>query len=585
MATLQVVDFPFERLPDCYVPQSTILRLSESGQAHPYLWCYLDRGKSKSSTEFNPSSLSQARVSVLPHVIERLSKWCRFQAAKASSIERRFSCLSQFLSWADLPEHNRTFERVLCDPELALLALHQHHTFIRQRLQSHQINQRTAAALDQGVVRILSEVYGRTYMDEIEPLSTTNRGLGTVAPDDREVASFLSTLQAIFDSAVRMIIHAGDGSEGTELNPVGRVVRLSSTDDTRTAILAEGYSGTRLMELACVAFAGIALADSGANLAQIQSFEVPDDLHDQLISPDRVNLAFKAIKFRAGGKTVPIHFTSAVMSRLGAYLRMRRCLMACMGSEDSPMLFMQCEFKHGAREPVAVRRIGDDFLKQLRNKVRIVGGELPPITLRQLRAYKQVHVVRKHGVKVSADIMGHSVATAIRAYCNAQESVRESEMGHFLKSLTTTIVAVRKSHSVGSVTVGIAVGSCAGYGQPKPIDTQAVVEPDCDKSEGCFFCGQYRVHADETDLRKLLSCRNVLRRLAPLQGAAVAADRVYVAVIDRIDMLLAELSRSNPQEYKRIEWNVDGEGDLNRYWAVKLQQLHLLGALDQGLAA
>lgn len=124
------------------------------------------------------------------------------------------------------------------------------------------------------------------------------------------------------------------------------------------------------------------------------------------------------------------------------------------------------------------------------------------------------------------------------------------------------------------------MGSCKEESNPVAVDVHPVVNPDCMKTEGCFFCAQYRVHADETDLRKLLSCRHVLQQLAPLQGESSAADRVYVAVIERIDALLDELRCRIPQEYKQIEHDVQVAGNLSRYWAVKLQQLHLLGLLS-----
>ena len=193
--------------------------------------------------------------------------------------------------------------------------------------------------------------------------------------------------------------------------------------------------------------------------------------------------------------------------------------------------------------------------------------------------YKQQHVAREHGIKVAADVMGHSIATAVRNYSVTQESVRQGEMGQFLMSLTSTVLESSRGLPEAVATVGIAVGSCKGEGNPIAIDVYPVVKPDCKKTEGCFFCAQYRVHADETDLRKLLSCRHVLQRLAPMQGESATADRVYAAVIDRIDVLLAEMRHRIPREHERIEHDVQVTGNLSRYWATKLQQLHLLGVL------
>lgn len=581
LAELPVMDFPFVSLPEIYAPDRTVFKLSDGTRVQPYLWCYLERRSAGCRIEWNPASLSPARVAALPKLIERLSKWCRFEGARPSSIDNHFSYLYQFLSWADGAEHRGKFEFLLTDAELALEALKGHHTYLRQLLQAHQIGHRTASARDRQAVNVLSQIHDRTYRDEIEPLSDPHTG-GTEAPQEKDVAQFMSTLQAIFDSAARHILRGGN--EPFTNDTRHRVIRVSATSDIRTVTLAENYSDVRLMDLACMAFAGIAIGDSGANLAQIQAYEEPENLLEQLAEPDRINLTQKIIKFRAGGKPVSVHLTATTLSRLCTYLQIRANLIARVNSSDIGPMFVQCGYGGAKgsfypREPISVRSLGGNFLTQLRDRTKSIGAELPLITLRQLRAHKDQVAVRRHGVKVAADMMGHSIATAIRNYCKTQESVRQDEMGQFLKSLTTTVLEPSRGFPETDPTVGIANGSCKDEGNPIAIEIHPVVDPDCKKTEGCFFCAQYRAHADETDLRKLLSCRYVLQRLAPLQGESATADRVYDAVIDRVDALLAEIQQRIPEEYDRLKHDVQKAGNLSRYWAAKLQQLHLLGML------
>jgi hypothetical protein len=582
VATLPVVEFPFDCIPEIYVPDRTVLHLPDGARAHAYLWCYLERKSAAGRTKWKPASLSPARVAALPKVIERLSKWSRFNAVRAVCINNCFRFLSQFIRWADGVEHKGKFELLLTDANLALEALKSHHTYLRQLLQSNRIGRTTAARRDHQAINILSLIHDRSYSDDIEALSDLACG-GTKPPQEQEVMQFMSTLQAIFDSAVRQILRDGDETDTDGIRH--RVIRVSAMNDAGTVTLPQSYAEDRLMELACVAFAGLAIGDSGANLAQIQAYEEPEDLLEQLAQPDRVNLTQKAIKFRAGGKPVPVHLTTITLSRLRAYLKIRERLVARLNGRDIAPMFVQCGYgvandRSGPRKPISVRALDSNFLKHLRCRIRSIGSELPPITLRQLRMYKQQHLVRKHGVKVAAETMGHSVATAIAKYCKAQESVRDNEMGQFLKSLTSTVLVPSRGLPEAVPTVRIAVGSCKEESNPVAIDVHPVVNPDCKKTEGCFFCAQYRVHADETDLRKLLSCRHVLQQLAPLQGESIAADRVYVAVIDRIGALLEELRCRIPQEYQQIAHDVQVAGNLSRYWAVKLQQLHLLGLLS-----
>lgn len=582
VATLPIAEFPFDCLPEGYVPERTVLKLPHGVHAHTYLWCYLERRSAAAITKWNPASLSPARVAALPKVIERLSRWCRFNALRAVSISNCFRSLSQFLRWADGLEHKGKFEPLLTDADVATEALKSHHTYLRQLLQANRMGRTTAVRRDHHAINILSQIHDRTYSDDIEALSDLGCG-GTKVPQEQEVMQFMSTLQAVFDSAARQILRDGDDMDAEGIRR--RVIRVSAASDARPTTLPQSYAEDRLMELACVAFAGLAIGDSGANLAQIQAYEEPEDLLEQLAQPDRLNLTQKVIKLRAGGKPVPVHLTTVTLSRLRAYLTIRERLVARLNGRDIAPMFVQCGYgigndRSGPRKPTSVKALASDFLRHLRCRTRSIGSELPPITLRQLRTYKQQHLVRKHGVKVAAETMGHSVATAIAKYCQAQESVRDNEMGQFLKTLTSTVLVPSGGLPEAVPTARIAVGSCKEESNPVAVDVHPVVNPDCMKTEGCFFCAQYRVHADETDLRKLLSCRHVLQQLAPLQGESSAADRVYVAVIERIDALLDELRCRIPQEYKQIEHDVQVAGNLSRYWAVKLQQLHLLGLLS-----
>jgi hypothetical protein len=152
-------------------------------------------------------------------------------------------------------------------------------------------------------------------------------------------------------------------------------------------------------------------------------------------------------------------------------------------------------------------------------------------------------------------------------------------MGRFLSSLGSRVLDGASGGLDSVSTVPIPPGGCKNIGVPIPIEPEPLIQPDCSKMEGCFFCEQMRVHADARDARKLLSCRCVLQRLAPLQGESMTADRVWVAVIDRIDALLSAIRVLIPAAYEEVRRDVEERGTLTPYWAAKLQQMYLLGIL------
>jgi hypothetical protein len=584
VATLPVLDFPFDRLPELFAPERTVLQMGDGSRSHCYTWCYRRRKTATRRVVFDRSSLSAARVAALPAALDRLSMEFRHAGARPATIDSRLTSLARFLAWADGAEHEGRFEAVLSDPELALQALRAHHSFLRNRLQSHQLASSSAAQSDRQTIALLSTIHGQDFKDHIEALSQgTGQGCATKAPKDGQVQAFVSRVQAVFDSAAELLLN-----DAASISADPRRLRLSAVDDSDIATLPGNCTQGRLMELACMAFAALVLADSGANLAVLQSYEEPEDLPDQLAQPQRVNLRDRAIKFRAGGKLVPVHLSAMTTTRLRTYVSLRQAFVSSMGGEDVRPFFIQGAYPQtvrGARNPMGVRPLHSHLLQHLRSRFSFVRAELPSVTLRQLRTYKQQHLVRHQPLNVAAAMMGHSVETAVRAYCKAQEGLREAEMGQFLGSLEKTVLASFAGLPEASPTSALPAGACADYGKPAPSASAPRVQPDCVKVEGYFFCDNYRLHADERDLRKLLSCRAALQRIAPLQPDSARAERVYFAVIDRVDALLREIQFRVPKVYSEVRADVE-RGNLTAYWSAKLQQLHLLGMLpdDPGSA-
>lgn len=565
--TLPVLEFPFKTLPDIYAPASTVLKLKDGSRINAFQWCYLRRkseGRGERIKSFETTSLCEDRVKAMPVALERLSRWIAFKNSRAQSVKAVLTNLSHFIFWADHPQNDGRLTSLLTDPDVAFEALRGYHTHLHSRLQSHQFTAGRAALLDQTAISCLSEIHGLEYRDRIEPIQWTN-GDGTKAPGAQAVGTLVSMLQGIFDSAAAM-------SLAEQSVPGERQLRASATDDTKVVQLSERYGPLRLMELACAAYTALVFADSGANLSVLQEFEEPDDLGEQLAVPDRVNLTQKAVKFRAGAKIVEVHLSSTTITRLNTFLRVRQKLVASLGGADITPMFILCRYECRKGEPLAVRPLDQNFLKDLRKKVAYAGVILPAVTLRQLRVYKQQELVRRVPVPVAATMLGQTIQTAIRSYCKATEATRLGEMTGFLASLHDTVQDV-------SAVQAIPIGGCANHGDPSPISHSMLVTPDCMKAEGCLFCRHFRVHADVEDLRKLMSCRQVLIRIAPLANDTLHTERFYTAVVDRIEALLIELKRRQPKAHEAVRMEVEDRGELTPYWARKLQQLHLLGML------
>lgn len=578
-------------MPDLYTPQSTILQTADGAQIHAYLWCYLERKVIGKRYRFNVASLSTQRVQDMPKAIERLSKRFRFDNARPRSVSDELANgMSRFLNWLDAPLHHGRFESILRDPDLALEALQKYHSYLRQRMQANHTGKRisapAASTMDVDAIKMMSVIHAREYCNEIEAIKYIH-GEGVKVPKEEDVAAFMACAQGVFDSVVRIVLGTPrDNNENSSLSEL----RWQSRTQQESISIPHATPPERVIELGCMAYAALCIGDSGSNLAQIQSYEEPEDLLEQLESPERLNLRHKILKFRAGGKEVPVHLTSTTVSRLRAYLRLREALRQRFDCPEIGPMFIQCTYSASAKaRPLGVISLPQNFTSALRSRFSALGIKLPPVTMQQLRAYKAGRVAKEHNPKVAADMMGHSVSTAIRRYSKITEAESRSEMAPFLASLTsvvlTSVEAAAESSRRVIPLIAIPAGGCEDHGNPEARSNNPLVKPDCNKTEGCFFCNKFYIHADEEDCIKLMSCGSVLERLAPGIGDSGAAELVYAVVIERIRALLREIKRISPQAHEKAQVRVLKEGQLNRYWASKLQQLHLLGLLAPSSAS
>jgi hypothetical protein len=256
------------------------------------------------------------------------------------------------------------------------------------------------------------------------------------------------------------------------------------------------------------------------------------------------------------------------MPKLKAYLALREYLVQ---DADWDALFVVVG-RH-AQLP-RLTGLSTHFLKRLYRRLDTLGIVLPRIGARQWRAAKQDWAVSNHDPLVAAKLMGHSLATALRLYSNGTDAAHKAEMGAFLTSVEKIVL---KPGNDPSGSIRSAVGVCIEFSKPAPIADSVTIQPDCHSTEGCLFCDQYRVHADATDIRNLLSCRHCVRLVSGSADSIEQYDGSFGAVLRRVDFLLGELRRREAALVDRIEQDVDIDGNLDAFWSAKLDQLYELG--------
>ncbi|HJW25891.1 MAG TPA: hypothetical protein VJ576_13425 [Rhodocyclaceae bacterium] len=318
--------------------------------------------------------------------------------------------------------------------------------------------------------------------------------------------------------------------------------------------------------LAVKTFMILFVAATGMNPAQVVALPWSTELDEALDNPLTERQGFRSIKYRANNRTVHFEIGVQFMPHFRRYLELRRYLLdGC----EFELLFVGFRGSRPSNITVPLPQTREIFANTYKI-LRRFDGSLPKVMPRQWRAAKQDHLVRHHDVHTAARLMQHSIRTAVRKYSNGSEMMHQTEMGNFLTQVEKVVLARDDLLEHGETR---SIGLCASPNHPSPISGHVPVTPDCKGPEGCLFCGQYRVHADEVDTRKLLSCRYCIRKTSHLASSQEQFDRVFGVVLNRIGFILSEIGHRDATMVARIEREVDVEGELDPYWTIKLETL------------
>ena len=581
--------------------------------------CYLRRNTSHSSRKhhtFDVASLNAQRVHAVRNLVSQLSDLQRIGGARSHTVREEAYLLVKFVNWAD----SRGLHQVLCDQQETERALVEYFKALRELVSQSKLR-RNSAAGKQKFLRLClaSDFVSEAFVQNAPRMRTrSSEYQPTEVPDQGRQGALISWCDALFSTISRQILDFGpypfavtENSGSTiwmlptfhRRSAAGNARGINTAWDADTGELlifeqlsdlfalrgqrfprsvagklrrkavvtleetnSNRFAGIRLVHaaLAAYCFATLFLAETGINLAQLLDMEWSPELVESLRSPSIVRQKFREIKYRAGGREVFFQVSLGFLPKLRTYLELREYLLQ---EAECTKLFVTLD---RADSPAG---LSDGFLKYLYLRLEALGVTLRRVSARQWRAAKQDWVVRNHGPVTAAKIMGHTLETALKAYSNGTDAAHKAEMGAFLASVEKTIVrAGAREQGIGS-----AVGACVDFHHPEAIAAGVAVQPDCRSSEGCLFCDKYRLHADAIDIRKLLSCRYCVRMTSSRVASLDEYDRSFGAVLRRIDFLIAELCKRESALVAEIQEDVDVRGNLDPFWAAKLEQLFELG--------
>lgn len=297
-------------------------------------------------------------------------------------------------------------------------------------------------------------------------------------------------------------------------------------------------------------------AQTGINWSQVINQEWVEDYEESLDLK-----GFRGIKPRAGNREVAFYLPVQFMPTFRRFLELRKYLL---NEGNYKYLFFDFGADFESMSPQKIKQFLDSTFAFMR---RIDPG-LPMIKSRQWRASKSDYLLRNTDVETTAIILQNSVDTVLASYSEGQESSQIQEMTQFLNGVSSALVIGR---SDASGITELPIGACIADGNPQKNIGDGNVVPDCKKIEGCFFCDKYRVHADDIDVRKLVSCRHFLMKVSNSFSSFEEFHASSAPYLTQIEKVLSSISEINPVIVDIVAIEVEVEGELDPYWQKKLE--------------
>ena len=311
------------------------------------------------------------------------------------------------------------------------------------------------------------------------------------------------------------------------------------------------------------AFMLLFLAQTGMNWAQVVNLTWADKYE-----VDANHQVFRTIKWRANNREVSFELPVAFMPKFKRYLELRKYLL---GGRSCNWLFFTQSIRRTVQNPTQIKF----EIRSLYQTLLRIDPNIPVITSRQWRAAKSDWLIRNTDTSTTALILQNTEKTVLSAYAAGSETTQVEELTIFLDRVAETVLA--KEHIVKD-GVNRAVGICTDYGNPHQATKYIPIEADCRAPEGCLFCDKFKVHADEVDIRKLLSCRYCLRQTSSLVAENNEQYQTMLSpIFDRIEIILKELSCRDADLVIKISKDVEENGELDPYWSRKVEMLMDLG--------
>lgn len=353
----------------------------------------------------------------------------------------------------------------------------------------------------------------------------------------------------------------------------GLIKRVASDREFLKEANTDSHHNARIYfaELAMMAYRNIfmvLLASNGSGLQDYQDFnDIPWGSYKK-DSYAKSYWKFTYKKGRANHKKVEFKLLKTDYPLFFRYLNLRKKIIHAYGKDEEDCPFLFFKFSNKGFRPFTNSNKFIEFFP-----------EVPKINSRIARATKSdilLHIT--NDVRRVAEILQNTPETIIKNYSRGTIRSHVLEVGSFLNDVSNVVkLSARESFDIES-----EVGECKEFNPMKVVNTPEQIKPDCVAKEGCLFCDKYRVHADEKDVKKLLSYLYFIQDAELTLSETDQFEAYFTPVIERIEQILSyikELSKELKDMVVGLEEEVFEDGELTEFFERELRLREEVSAL------
>lgn len=311
---------------------------------------------------------------------------------------------------------------------------------------------------------------------------------------------------------------------------------------------------------AIASFTFLLIANTGMNPTQLLNIKWNDEYYIQKESID-----FCLIKFRAFNKKSHFRITSKFLPVFKIYLKLRHYYLI---GDLSDFLIPSFGEKYESHKDLV------DISKNIKSLMLDLGYTKGLIVAREWRCLKAEWLINNADPSVAAKLLQNTESTILNHYSSGTFTKQTEDLSDFLTKLSNVITVTEAPHKTLT-----SVGGCKEVDNPTSISGELAFKSDCKQPEGCLFCANFLIHADENDLRKILSCKYCIENTQGLSRSYDDWHNIYDPVLIRIDEIVNCIAGINIHLVDKIKHEVYTQGNLDSYWEGKLEMLVNIGAI------